>query len=408
MQVGFGGYRISNRSDEHRKALTLALRSGCKLIDTSSNYTSGESETLIGEVIKETGIRPIIITKAGYIQGATLDKIGKLDDDLEVVEFSEGLSHSIDPRFLKTQIDQSLERLGVESLDSVLLHNPEYFLKKRPGEKTEYYRRIGHAFSYLKSEVEKGRVRSFGVSSNTLVDPRDDDTATDLEELIKAAKKTESLAHFKYLQFPMNLLELGALQPQYEGKNLAQRAKELGLVTLINRPLNAFSSAGLLRLSDKEAAAPKVDPQSYFEERTRPLIQKWEEAKEEGDEELNEVPLFLQIKKIWAEQASEDAVQQIFFGHFFPFIANVYGRDLRPEESRPYYDLYEMAIKMAKSNMAQRAKLFASQAEESGLLAPSDEGLAIRSLKKYAETGVDYALVGMRQVSYVEELKRFF
>ncbi len=134
----------------------------------------------------------------------------------------------------------------------------------------------------------------------------------------------------------------------------------------------------------------------------------WEKLKEEGDEGIHEVPLFLQIKKIWAEQASEDAVQQIFFGHFFPFIANVYGRDLRPEESAPFYELYDMAISRARANMVERAKTFKKQAEESGLLAPSEESLAVRSLEKCAQTGVDYVLVGMRKEDYVKEMKRFF
>ncbi len=208
------------------------------------------------------------MTKAGYVQGSAIDKISEFKEDIEVVKFADGLWHSIDPRFLKTQIDQSLERMQVESVDALLLHNPEYFLKKNPDAKCEYYERISHAFAYLKTEVEKGRIKSFGVSSNTFVDPRQDETATDLEELIEAAKKTESLQHFKYIQFPMNLLEMGALQPQYEGKNLVQRAHEFGLITIANRPLNAFTSAGLLRLSDREAPKVSIDPQTFFDEKT--------------------------------------------------------------------------------------------------------------------------------------------
>lgn len=47
--VGFGGYRIHDRVDEHREALKLALTSGCNLIDTSTNYGDGGSEKLIGK-----------------------------------------------------------------------------------------------------------------------------------------------------------------------------------------------------------------------------------------------------------------------------------------------------------------------------------------------------------------------
>jgi len=46
---GFGGYRVDDETPEHGEALRRALLAGCNLIDTSTNYTDGGSETLIGE-----------------------------------------------------------------------------------------------------------------------------------------------------------------------------------------------------------------------------------------------------------------------------------------------------------------------------------------------------------------------
>src|SRR6185295_15895540 len=40
-RVGFGGYRVDDDTPEHREALVHALRSGCNLVDTSTNYTDG-------------------------------------------------------------------------------------------------------------------------------------------------------------------------------------------------------------------------------------------------------------------------------------------------------------------------------------------------------------------------------
>src|SRR5262245_44794455 len=74
--VGFGGYRVMDRNAEHRRALKLALESGCNLIDTSTNYTNGASERLIGEVLRElTGVKReeiVVVTKIGYVQGDNL------------------------------------------------------------------------------------------------------------------------------------------------------------------------------------------------------------------------------------------------------------------------------------------------------------------------------------------------
>lgn len=418
MRVGFGGYRISAASDEHKAALTKALQEGCSLVDTSSNYTDGQSELLIGEVLNETGKRPLIVTKAGYIQGQNLERFEKLKrahPNIDYTDFNANLKHSVDPLFLEDQLEQSLKRLGLEAVDAFLLHNPEYFLKKNPGQKERYYQKIEKAFRYLQSEADKGKIKSFGVSSNTLVSPVEDDDATELGRLWEAAKKAGAEKSFKYIQFPMNLLEMDALQRQHLGKdgtalNLIEKAKELGLTTISNRPLNAFTSSGLLRLAtyplDKKKLA--ADPNDYFEEKVEPLRKQWEGARESEDDAIEDVPLFLQIKDIWHKQPSPDAVQQVFFGHFFPFVARVYGRDLNPQESEPFYDLYETALEHAKKNMNERAGKFAEQAESSGLLERAEAPLSQRALEKYAQTGVDYALLGMRSPAYVEDAKRFF
>ena len=47
-QAGFGCYRVSAGVAHHEKALRRALREGINLIDTSTNYADGGSESLIG------------------------------------------------------------------------------------------------------------------------------------------------------------------------------------------------------------------------------------------------------------------------------------------------------------------------------------------------------------------------
>ncbi|MEC7867245.1 MAG: aldo/keto reductase, partial [Candidatus Poribacteria bacterium] len=50
-KVGYGSYRVDQQVDEHIESLEDSMRSGCNIIDTSSNYTNGASETLIGNVL---------------------------------------------------------------------------------------------------------------------------------------------------------------------------------------------------------------------------------------------------------------------------------------------------------------------------------------------------------------------
>ncbi|MFH1059595.1 MAG: aldo/keto reductase, partial [Pseudomonadota bacterium] len=49
--AGFGGYRVDVEVAEHHEALENALKAGINLVDTSTNYTDGHSERLVGAVL---------------------------------------------------------------------------------------------------------------------------------------------------------------------------------------------------------------------------------------------------------------------------------------------------------------------------------------------------------------------
>ena len=74
----------------------------------------------------------MVVSKGGYLQGNNyaLSQQRKNEGNPfeDVVEYADGLEHCIHPGFLDDQIDRSLERLGLETLDGYLLHNPEYYL----------------------------------------------------------------------------------------------------------------------------------------------------------------------------------------------------------------------------------------------------------------------------------------
>ncbi len=257
--VGFGGYRLHASDPEHRLALRQALLSGCNLVDTSSNYTNGGSETLIGEVLKELFLKKnlsrdevVIITKAGYLQGRNLkDAQIREKRDIaypEVVKLSEDLWHCISPEFLKDQITSSLKRLNLEQLDVFLLHNPEYYLKSID-DHPEYYRRIEAAFAYLETEVTQGRIQWYGISSNTFPEASDARDFTSLEVVCEIAQRCGH--HFGVIQFPFNIFEPGAaLETNNSGKSVLELARTQGLGTLVNRPLNAFRGHRMVRLAD--------------------------------------------------------------------------------------------------------------------------------------------------------------
>lgn len=272
-RLGFGTYRVDDRIDQHRDALAHALRKGVNLIDTSTNYRDGHSERLVGEVVNKLATSGevgrdavVVVSKIGYVQGENYELATSREASgrpfPEMVKYGDGLWHCIHPEWLEDQLGRSLERLGMETLDVCLLHNPEYFLGHaikagRPltEARAEFYRRVTAAFGHFEQEVARGRIRFYGVSSNSLVDAAMDPEATSASAFLEAAREAGGKEHhFRVLQLPMNLLEPGALLEKNTGPGGGLTALEFaernGLAVLVNRPLNAFAAGKLVRLAD--------------------------------------------------------------------------------------------------------------------------------------------------------------
>jgi uncharacterized protein YyaL (SSP411 family)/aryl-alcohol dehydrogenase-like predicted oxidoreductase len=262
--LGFGGYRIVEHDADHRAALAAALQDGVNVIDTSTNYGGGSSETLVGQVLSTLVASDaiardeiIVISKVGYVQGSDLDharaRASSGDGYPDMLEYEDDLWHCIHPHWLERQITRSLERLGLQTLDACLLHNPEYFLQDaartsdRNVETTRslFYARVERAFAHLEHEVARGRIAAYGVSSNTIAASSSDPSATSLERFLVAAERAKAV-HFRVIQLPLNWVEHAAAD---SGGTVA-RARKAGLSVLANRPLNAIVGEGLLRLVD--------------------------------------------------------------------------------------------------------------------------------------------------------------
>ncbi|HNC83307.1 MAG TPA: aldo/keto reductase [Nitrospira sp.] len=291
-RLGFGTYRVGQREAEHREALRSALRQGCNVIDTSTNYMDGESEQLVGSVLREmmragdlTREGVIVVSKIGYVQGQNLtqaqarEKSGKPYPDM--VKYGDDIWHCIHPEFLADQLTLSLDRLGLATLDVCLLHNPEYFLshatrlggdesRDLPALRQEFYARLQRAFEYFETQVQAGRLRGYGVSSNTATSAPDDPGATSLSHMIDAAKLAATTVgapshHFQVLQCPMNVYESGAALIKntgiHNGSTLLEEAMRERIAVLVNRPLNAMpvQRGGVIRLADVSVPAPEAD-----------------------------------------------------------------------------------------------------------------------------------------------------
>ncbi len=424
-KVGFGSYRISIKSTEHKASLIKALESGCSLIDTSANYTNGDSEELIGVVLAEhPQFNPIIITKAGYIQGSNLVLLEELNQQglalEDLVDLGDQLKHSIHPEFLKTQLDESLKRLKKDSVDYFLLHNPEYYFKTEGATQQEYYRRLKKAFIFCEEEVKSGRIKAYGVSSNNFILPPADPEVTDLTKII--ASLIEIGAHnFKMVQFPFNLLEINALEKlgEYGEESLLELCQKHELISVINRPLNAFTQGQLVRLATYENALNAEDEKlaiDKFNQCMQLMKAKWEASianDQDGlidEQDFNELEIIKQFTNLWNKLPTPDAVEQVYYAHFFPFLARMWGSGgLSPDEAKPFYQLLDYSERFSRMQLSKKAQTFRQQAQDVGLLPLNvEKPFAVMAIETYLDYGFDYVLVGMKKPEYIDQLKHLF
>mgnify|MGYP001805822499 CR=1 FL=1 len=438
-EAGFGCYRVDIKSAENKQSLKKALSSGINLVDTSSTYTNGNSELLVGEVLKElvdakklSRDSVVIVTKGGYLQGLNFDLSQEKKKEnkpfLDLVEYQDGLEHCIHPGFLEDQITRSLERLGVETIDVYMLHNPEYYLKWAKANnrevveaRKEYYSRIQKAFEYLEKEVERGRIRHYGISSNTFPLDSSHFDFTSLETVIKIAQDISKDNHFCVIEFPMNLAEIGAyMNINQSDCTLLQLAKRANIGVLINRPLNAIFENKLIQLAEPTVKKPPSEQFINSELTTlgnfeKLLSKKMDSVGKEISSKIgNNLFISKELKKSWVDFKSLSNWQAALSQYFLPrlyycknFIQSQEFSDKGLETellnySFRVYELFEFFTKYFNNEhlkLTNKIKRNLSGCIPELSSARKLSNMSIRALR--ATEGVTTVLVGMIQPDYV-------
>jgi predicted oxidoreductase len=141
-----GGWNRDAIHPEHiteaHEAVEVALASGINMFDHADIYAFGKAETVFGHVLKEKpSLRQNMIIQS---------KLGIRFPDEE-----KGLPTRYDfsKSYILESVDGILARLGIEYLDTLLLHRPDALMDARE---------VGKAFHQLRAS---GKVRYFGVSN---------------------------------------------------------------------------------------------------------------------------------------------------------------------------------------------------------------------------------------------------
>ena len=134
-RVVLGSIGLNNNDPSHVASMIEAyLERGGNMIDTANIYGGGKSERAIGEWLRTSGRRGDILL---LTKGAHHDKTGK----------------RVTPDEISFDLGQSLERLGVPSVDLYVLHRDDPEVP------------VGPIVETLNGHAERGRVKAFGGSN---------------------------------------------------------------------------------------------------------------------------------------------------------------------------------------------------------------------------------------------------
>lgn len=409
-KIGFGTYRTSNESSEHAEALRLALSLGENLIDTANSYKKGESERLIGSIIHEFDAKNIfIISKAGYIPSGQVKEMSA-QAQKDSIKISDTYSYSIHPDFLDQSLELSTIRLKRPFIDCYMLHNPEYQLSHGLG-KDYLYRNIEQAFIYFEEQVKAGKIRCYGISSNTFAAPPDAFNTIDFTEVLKIATRINANHNFKMIQFPFNLIENNAFaKKSFGGKSLIEMAQSERILTIGNRPLNANAPNGTIRLANYNV--------QFKEEQ----LEKGEKIKAElsviinaqisklSSEEITKKGAFLPfLFENWDKIGHTQSIDHIFQQQLFPFVNILFQNTVPDNTASLMQSFLNICRQSALNNMDKIAVNIKKQLEMEGAVTESkNKPLQALLCEKYLESGINHILVGMRHTNYVKDLSSFF
>jgi len=257
--IGVGTY-LGDADDEtdarYAESVATAVESGANVIDTAANYRFQRSERSIGAALRELTARGlardeiVVCTKGGYLpfDGAPPRDVRQYIEETFVrpgiasfADIAAG-SHCMAPRYLQSQLSQSLVNMNLSCIDVYYVHNPESQLSSVPAE--EFWQRLRGAFEFLEQSVADSQIRNYGVATwngfRAEPDAREYHSLERMSEIANAVAGDKH--HFRFIQLPFNLAMPEALffQNQKLGDEYVstlEAAEKLGLTAIASGSL---------------------------------------------------------------------------------------------------------------------------------------------------------------------------
>lgn len=249
----------------YEEAAHVALTGGVNLLDTAVNYREMQSERDLGRGLRRfldgEGSREevVVATKGGFLHGDAetgeeyTAYVGKHYIRPGIVDPDDIVNgvHCIHPDYLESELERSLDNLGLDAVDLYMVHNPETQLEA--GVEPDTFRdRLRAAFRRLEEEVDEGRIGAYGVATwQGLRLPQSEAGHLPLEQVVEQARRARDDVdgdaeghHLACVELPVNLALVEAVTnrtQRWQGEDVP------ALVALAKADLTVLASASLMQ-----------------------------------------------------------------------------------------------------------------------------------------------------------------
>lgn len=219
--------------------IKYAIKNGIKVIDTAPNYYDGQSEIWIGNAISDLPINLrdelVLVTKAGQLCNSEM-KSG-VHNKLSTNQY-----WCFDVKYFEYTISRSLDRLNIDKIDCLLIHNPELVTTGK-----YFIHDFEHLISFLENKCNENVIGCWGISTwNGLFGIMPSNHSLQLHNLLAYLSNSYGSHHFKVLQVPFGIWNKGEFmhenqlisQNSSDVVSLSKAAKLFGIDLMLNSPFN--------------------------------------------------------------------------------------------------------------------------------------------------------------------------
>lgn len=185
-------------------AVADCVRRGVNVVDAAINYRGQRSERSIAEGLRTltddgTPREAVFVsTKGGFL-------VPGMPPGLVAREDVAADCHAMTPAYLDWALGQSLDNLGLATVDLYHLHNPETQLQRHDTD--AWLKHLADAIQWLEGAADDGRLAAYGLATwNGLRVPPGGDGHIPLERVVETARDVGGPDHrLRAVQLPLNL-----------------------------------------------------------------------------------------------------------------------------------------------------------------------------------------------------------